>query len=196
MTYLKLVDINGLGSNYFKKLSSAGITSTQSLYEKCTTLEGRLAVSKKSKISLKLVLRWINKLDLLRLEGIGADFWKLLETSDIISVDMLARQNPNELLQKFEKINHEKNITKRNPSLWEVENWISQAKILPKLMENTDASLSFVERRDVNYHLSPETHLLYYVERLKQKNFGRRVRDQNFSNSLRYKNMNQITQTQ
>ena len=169
MAQIKLIDIKGLGSNYCEKLKSARIVSSFSLLKNCNTPEKRKYLSEKTEISTSLLLRWANKIDLLRLEGIGVDFWKLFEFAKVNSLEELTRINADELFKVIQTINDEKQIVKRNLSLWEVKNWINQAKIIPKVILGSNETR--LEKRnfiDLEKHIEEEDHLEHYLHRLRQ----------------------------
>jgi len=58
-----------------------------------------------------------------------------LEKSGVDTVAELAQRKADNLTKKMETVNAEKNLTRRTPSLKEVEKWIEQAKTLPRALE-------------------------------------------------------------
>lgn len=61
-----LTTVEGIGDTYAKKLNDAGYGSTKDLLEKGATPQGRKQIAEKTGISDKLILRWINHIDLFR----------------------------------------------------------------------------------------------------------------------------------
>ena len=66
--------------------------------------------------------------DLDKLPGIGPKYQELLRAASIKSIDKLAKEDPEELLDKLNTANMEKEITKRPPNLDNVAAWINLAK--------------------------------------------------------------------
>ena len=81
-----------------------------------------------------MILKWVNRADLARINGIGAQFADLLEAAGIDSVPELGQRNGANLHAKLEEVNTAKNLFNRVPSADEVEDWINQAKALPKVV--------------------------------------------------------------
>ncbi len=73
--------------------------------------------------------------DLFRIHGVGQDFSELLEAAGVDTVPELAQRNAENLTAKMEEVNEVKKLTRRTPSLKEVEKWIAEAKTLPRELE-------------------------------------------------------------
>lgn len=131
----KIIDIEGIGEVYGKKLVDAGINTVEALLEKCAKPAGRKALAEETGISPKLILTWTNHADLMRINGVGPQFSELLEAAGVDTVKEFRHRVPANLQPKLEEINNEKNLVNRVPSLKEVENMIQQAKELPPVME-------------------------------------------------------------
>jgi predicted flap endonuclease-1-like 5' DNA nuclease len=131
----KIIDIEGIGEVYGKKLVDAGINTVDALLEKCAKPAGRKALAEETGISPKLILTWTNHADLMRINGVGPQFSELLEAAGVDTVKEFRHRVPANLQPKLEEINNEKNLVNRVPSLKEVENMIQQAKELPPVME-------------------------------------------------------------
>jgi predicted flap endonuclease-1-like 5' DNA nuclease len=131
----KIIDIEGIGEVYGKKLVDAGINTVDALLEKCAKPAGRKALAEETGISPKLILTWTNHADLMRINGVGPQFSELLEAAGVDTVKEFRHRVPANLQPKLEEINNEKNLVNRVPSLKEVENMIQQAKELPPIME-------------------------------------------------------------
>ena len=134
MTY-KIIDIEGVGDVYAQKLIEAGIKDTDSLLQKCAKPAGRKALEEATGISGKLILKWANHADLMRINGVGPQFSELLEAAGVDTVKELRNRVPANLQAKLEEANAAKNLVNRVPALVEVEKMIAQAKELPPMME-------------------------------------------------------------
>ncbi len=127
-----LVKVEGIGEAYAKKLAEAGISTTQALLEKGASPKGRKEIAEKTGISPKLILTWVNHVDLFRVSGIGEQYADLLEASGVDTVPELGQRNAANLYQKLIKVNQEKKLVRQLPSETQVKAWIEQAKQLPR----------------------------------------------------------------
>ena len=134
MSVYKIIDVEGIGEVYAKKLLEAGITDTAILLEKCCKPAGRKALAEATGISSKLILTWTNHADLMRIKGIGPQFSELLEAAGVDTVKELRNRNAENLAAKILEINEEKHLVRRVPVLKEVVKMINQAKELPPVM--------------------------------------------------------------
>ena len=132
MSIQNVEDIEGIGPTYGKKLMKINIKTADDLLEKGNTPKGCQDMAKKSDISEKLILKWVNMANLARIHGVGEEYSELLEVSGADSVINLSLCNAKDLLQKMQQINDNKSLVRRMPTLKEVEEWISQAKELPR----------------------------------------------------------------
>lgn len=130
MTY-KVIDIEGVGDAYAVKLNEAGIKTVDELLERCVTPKGRKDLAEAIGISSKLILKWANHADLFRINGIGPQFAELLEAAGVDTVKELRHRKAENLVAKMEEINTEKHLTRRVPSVAEVQKMIDEAAALP-----------------------------------------------------------------
>ncbi len=131
----KLSEIEGIGPVYQEKLKSAGIRSIENLLEKGRTKKDRVHLTEITGVSDKLILEWLNRADLARVKGIGSEYADLLEASGVDTVPELARRSASNLVEKMAEVNAEKKLVRRLPMLSQVENWVAQAKELPRALE-------------------------------------------------------------
>jgi predicted flap endonuclease-1-like 5' DNA nuclease len=132
---IPIIDIEGIGEVYAKKLNNVGIFTTTHLLDEGGTSVGREELSEKTGISEKLILEWVNLSDLMRIKGVGEEYSDLLEEAGVDTVVELARRNPDNLYAKIMEINEEKNLVRRTPTLDAIKSWIEQAKQLPRKVE-------------------------------------------------------------
>ena len=130
----KIDQIEGIGEVYAEKLIAAGIATTDDLLEKCAAAKGRIAIAEATGISRKLILKWTNHADLMRINGIAGQFSELLEAAGVDTVKELSKRVPENLQKKLEETNEVKHLTRRVPVLKEVKKMIDQAKALPPVM--------------------------------------------------------------
>jgi predicted flap endonuclease-1-like 5' DNA nuclease len=131
----KLTDVEGIGPANAEKLKRAGVGSTESLLEMGKTPAGRKDLAQRTNISEKQILEWVNHVDLFRIRGIGEEYADLLEEAGVDTVVELAQRNADNLLAKMMEVNAQKNLVNRMPGKSQVEDWIAQARKLPRVIE-------------------------------------------------------------
>jgi len=131
----KLSDIEGIGPKFEAMLKEIGITSLEKLLEAGAKPSGRSHIAKESEISEKLILTWVNKADLTRVKGISTQYADLLEFANVNTIPQLATRNAENLTTKMEEVNAERHLVRKTPVLSHVEDWIAQAKELPRILE-------------------------------------------------------------
>ena len=127
--------VEGIGPEYAKRLIGIGVKTTKQLLKQGATNDGRELISNRSGFSKSTILEWVNRVDLMRVSGVGEEYSDLLEEAGVDTVPELAQRNTENLYEKMIEINKEKNLVRNTPSLKSVKNWVSQAKKLPKIIE-------------------------------------------------------------
>jgi predicted flap endonuclease-1-like 5' DNA nuclease len=130
----KIIDVEGIGVEYAKKLKAVGIVTTDGLLKAGSTPKGREELASKSGVSEKLVLEWVNHADLYRIKGVGSEYSDLLEEAGVDTVPELAQRKPENLLEKMVEANAAKKLVRKLPALKQVEDWVDQAKKLPRVI--------------------------------------------------------------
>jgi len=88
--------------------------------------------SEKADVSEKQLLNWVNRADLSRVKGVSTQYADLLEAAGVDTVPELAQRNAENLQVKMAEVNEEKNLVRKVPSTSQVEDWVGQAKQLPR----------------------------------------------------------------
>jgi predicted flap endonuclease-1-like 5' DNA nuclease len=70
-----------------------------------------------------------------RIKGVGEGYTDLLSEAGVDTVPELAQRNPANLHQKIIEVNEQKQLVRRAPSQAEVEDWVAQAKELPRVIK-------------------------------------------------------------
>lgn len=135
MANYKIEEIEGIGPVWGEKFRSAGVASTDKLLENSKTKKQRSDLAESTGISEKQVLKFANMADLFRITGVGQEYAELLEAAGVDTVPELATRKPENLVVKMEEVNEVKSLTRRTPSLKEVEKWVAEAKELPRVLE-------------------------------------------------------------
>jgi len=127
----KIIEIEGIGEKYAAALEGAGVATIEALLEKGGSASGRQALAEKVGLTPQRILEWVNRADLMRINGIGSEYSDLLEAAGVDTVKELATRRPDNLFAKLEEVNTAKKLVRRTPSAAEVEKWIAEAKTLP-----------------------------------------------------------------
>jgi len=130
-----IVKIEGVGKVYAEKLAAAGIKTTEKLLEVGCKAKAREELEAKTGIAQKLILEWVNLADLMRIKGVGEEYSDLLEEAGVDTVAELANRVPENLLAKLKETNEKEKLVRRLPVLKQVQNWVEQAKKLPRQVE-------------------------------------------------------------
>ncbi len=130
----KIEDIEGVGPAYAEKLTAAGVIDTESLLEKAASRKGREALEEATGISGKLILKWVNHSDLMRINGVGGQYAELLEEAGVDTVKELRNRNAENLAAALAAANEKRKLTGNVPNASMVTKWVEQAKVLePKI---------------------------------------------------------------
>ena len=128
----KIIDVEGIGPTYAQKLTDAGVATTEALLDKGGTPKGRKEIAEKTGIGDALILKWVNRVDLGRIKGVGSEYADLLEAAGVDTVPELAKRVPANLAKKMEEVNLAKKLTRKLPTAAQVADWVEQAKKLPR----------------------------------------------------------------
>ena len=130
----KIETIEGIGKVMGDKLRANGVADTASLLAKAATPKDREALAAKTDISVKLILKFANRADLMRVSGVGEEYADLLEAAGVDTVPELAQRNAQNLFDALTKTNTEKKLVRQTPSLTAVKGWIAAAKDMPRVL--------------------------------------------------------------
>jgi predicted flap endonuclease-1-like 5' DNA nuclease len=134
MAMARILDIEGIGSKYAKKLHEVGVHSTSRLLRVGATKRGREDLAEHTGIPEKLILEWVNLTDLMRIRGIAEEYSDLLEEAGVDTVKELRNRVPENLYAALVKVNQEKELVRRLPSPTQVKSWVEHAKKLPPMI--------------------------------------------------------------
>jgi len=131
---MNIIDIEGIGPAYAKKLDKVGLKTVEGLLKAGASPKGRKELAEKSGIDVTLVLEWVNRADLYRIKGVGKQYSDLLEKAGVDTVVELSKRVAANLNKKMEEVNKAKNLINGMPGEKRVEDWIAQAKKLPRIV--------------------------------------------------------------
>ncbi len=134
---MKIEEVEGIGATFAQSLSAAGVGSTDALLEQGRTAAARSKLSEATGISEAMLLKWVNHADLMRLDGVGAEYAELLEAAGVDSCAELAQRNAANLAITFQELDAARPDTvRRVPSEATVVGWIAQAGKLDKVVSH------------------------------------------------------------
>lgn len=134
---MRVEDVEGIGKGFADKLADAGVRSTDDLLEQAGSPGGRDRLAAATGISTAQLLKWANHVDLMRLDGVGAEFAELLEAAGVDSPVELAQRNAANLAQTFQELDAARpNTVRRVPSEAVVAGWIAEAKTMERAVSH------------------------------------------------------------
>jgi predicted flap endonuclease-1-like 5' DNA nuclease len=131
---MKIIDIEGIGPVYADKLIAAGIRSVEALLQKGASDKGRKEIAAATGITHTSILEWVNRADLYRIKGVASQYSDLLEKAGVDTVVELSKRVGEHLYAKMAEVNAAKNLVNKMPGVKQVEGWVAQAKILPRVV--------------------------------------------------------------
>ena len=126
----KLVVLKGMSQELRCDLEKAGITTMEQLLDRGATKLQRQELARCLGQSERDILTWVNRIDLMRIKGIGQEYTDLLEAAGIGSVKQLGCLLSSSLFSKLLAVNREAYLVRRMPSEGMVVTWVSQAREL------------------------------------------------------------------
>ncbi len=118
-----------------EKLNEIGIRTTEDLLLRGATRKGRQEISTQTGIDERVILTWINHVDLYRMRGVGEEFAQLLEAAGVDTIVELARRNAANLEVKMLEVNAVQQMVRQVPVESQLERWIEEAKTLPRIIK-------------------------------------------------------------
>ena len=132
---MEIQDIEGIGEVYAERLGIFGITTVDDLLAMGGTPKGREKIAAATGLTENQILEWVNRADLYRIRGIGAEYADLLEAAGVDSVEELAQRNAVNLADKLQAVNAQKRKVRAIPGIAYIGEWILQARSMPKAVE-------------------------------------------------------------
>ncbi len=130
-------DVEGIGPDNAAKLAAVGISTTDDLLKAGAKRHDREQIAESTGISSKLILEWVNLVDLMRVPGVGPQYSDLLEAAGVDSPAELAQRNAANLaITVQEVIAARPGIVRRTPSEDDIAAWIDGAGKLDKVVEH------------------------------------------------------------
>ncbi|MBX6426465.1 MAG: DUF4332 domain-containing protein [Variibacter sp.] len=124
-------NLDGIDERALALLRSVGIRTTEKLLEAAKDPKGRKALASRTGLDQKLLLKWANMADRMRIKGLGRDYAELLRLAGVDTVRELQHRNGERLLMAIKAANEARGLVKTPPSQKAVNRWIEEAKKLP-----------------------------------------------------------------
>ena len=132
-----VADVEGIGPAYAERLAAAGIATTDDLLAAGAKRYDRERIAEATGISSKLLLEWVDIVDLMRVPGVGPQYSDLLAAAGVGSPAELAHRNPAHLaITVQEVVAARPGIVRRIPSEAEIAGWIEEAAKLDMVVEH------------------------------------------------------------
>lgn len=126
-----LTYMDGVGPELATKLKRVGIKTTGKFLEAAKSPKGRKELANKIGVDEKLLLKWANMADRMRIKGVGNDYAELLRVVGVDTVRELKRRNAERLFQAMRDANKKRKLVQLLPSQKAVTGWIERARTLP-----------------------------------------------------------------
>lgn len=136
MSSYSIADLRAIGPFYSAKLKAAGIRSTARLLQRARTPRLRNQLAESSGIPLKNILAWAHLADLMRVNGIAADYAELLAAAGADTLKELRRRNAANLVARMAATNSQKPLVELLPSEKRVARWIEDARSLEPIVNH------------------------------------------------------------
>jgi predicted flap endonuclease-1-like 5' DNA nuclease len=130
----QIIDIEGIGPAFTKKLKAIGINRTDQLLERGKTPKGRKELAAQSGIDEKKILKWCNMADLMRIKGVAEEYSELLEAAGVDTVKELRNRKAGNLAMALKEANAKKKLVRLVPGEKSVSKWVAEAKTLKPMM--------------------------------------------------------------
>ncbi|MCW5850715.1 MAG: DUF4332 domain-containing protein [Anaerolineae bacterium] len=126
---IAITEIKGMSTETADKLKAKNIKDSAGLLAAAGKAADRRLLAKELGIEAAQLLEYVNRADLVRIKGVGAQYSNLLEDAGVDSVKELAHRKPENLHVKLTEAAASSGI-KRVPRLDEVQAWVAEAKTM------------------------------------------------------------------
>jgi predicted flap endonuclease-1-like 5' DNA nuclease len=134
---MNVAEVEGIGPVSGEKLAAIGIRTTDDLLAAGATMHARQRIAEQTGISGDLIRKWVDKVDVMRIDGVGPQYSDLLESAGVGSPAELAQRNPANLAITIQEVIAARpGIVRRTPSEADVAGWVAEAGQLPQVVEH------------------------------------------------------------
>lgn len=118
---LKIEALDVLSIEESSLLAHTGITTTEDIFEKCKRKTDRERIAKETRISLDKIDFILHLSDLLRINGVGPSYAKILVRMEISSVKTYRDSSSEFILRKYQEVNSKEKLVSANLGLKDIE---------------------------------------------------------------------------
>jgi predicted flap endonuclease-1-like 5' DNA nuclease len=133
---ISVKELKGMTPQLVENVAQRGIANSEQLLEAAKAPAGRKALAEQLGAKERDILELANRADLSRVKGVAGVFSDLLEKVGVDTVKELATRRPDSLHAKINELNDKEKLAKRAPSEADVQDWVAQAKQLPKILSH------------------------------------------------------------
>ena len=126
--------VEGIGPHYARQLAAAGVITTRHLLQAGATRRDRMALSRRTGISTRLLFKWVNVSDLFRVRGVGGQYAELLVAAGVGTVEALCGCEAEQLAAAMSAVNSKRQRVRTLPNIRRISGWIEHARLLPVLV--------------------------------------------------------------
>ena len=119
-----------------RMLEANGLSTTDKVLDYGSTQRGRKKLSKYSKITVPRIVEIVTLCDLLRIDGVGPSMAKVLQAAGMRDTGPLSGGDAKAVRKAMVKANRSAKIAKVLPDVKTVASWITQAKRMPRLLQD------------------------------------------------------------
>jgi predicted flap endonuclease-1-like 5' DNA nuclease len=127
-------ELKGVSDALAEALKARDIKTNEQLVEASATPDQRKALATDCGCDVKELLQIANRADLARVKGVSGVYSDLLEHAGVDTVKELATRRADNLHAKLGETNESLKLTQRPPTAAQVQDWVEQAKGLPKML--------------------------------------------------------------
>ena len=95
------------------------------------TRRDRMALSRRTGISTRLLFKWVNVSDLFRVRGVGGQYAELLVAAGVGTVEALCGCEAEQLAAAMSAVNSKRQRVRTLPNIRRISGWIEHARQLP-----------------------------------------------------------------
>ena len=125
---MQIADVEGIGAAHATRLVAAQIHTDTDLVTAGSTRAGRASLASLTGIRESLLLRWVNRIDLAGLQGVGPGHASLLEAAGVDCCAELARRDAGHLAATMTDLVATRATVRRAPEAAEIALWIEEAR--------------------------------------------------------------------
>jgi predicted RecB family nuclease len=126
--------ITGIGPAMTVRLKAIGIRTSEKLLDAAKTPKDRKILAERLGVDERLVLRWANLTDRMRIKGVREPYAELLKDAGVDTVRELKYRNPGRLAEAMATANAKRKRVRLLPSEKRIGRWIEAARRLdPKI---------------------------------------------------------------